>query len=218
MNVNWHLSLEDSILVMAAVNNYRPLASPRSQDRYDYLHRQLNALVRRAESERDDVADKLAPEFAHNCGNCYFLGRHLQWSTDTGLVNPEHYDLYVCRRQITEKLEHVELLARYGDEGPEYYCTLFNPATYKGTINSSLMPLAVAYARYCKLLETCEWPPVRKVQKIFHVTCPFCDQTMTRTQFLSHRIHGAFDPATLVDELEGTVKGCASHMERSHLP
>ena len=219
MNVNWHLSVEDSLLVLSALDNWRPFASTSAiQDRYDYLWRQLGGLVKTAQSHDNEVAIRLGPEFSHDCRNCLFLGRFLEWDTNAGRVNPEHYDLYMCRRRITEWLEHVELLARYGDEGPEYYCTSFNPASQATPQPSSLSPLREAYARYQKQLAVNQLPAPKLRTKLTHMVCPFCDQDMTRTQFLSHRIHGAFDPATLVDELEGTVKGCASHMERSHLP
>ena len=219
MNVQWHLSVEDSLLVLGALDNWRPFASTSAtQDRYDYLWRQLGSLVKNAQANNNEVAARLSPEFRHDCGICTFLGRFLEWDTNAGRVNPEHYDLYMCRRRVTAEIEHVELIARYGDEGPEYYCTSFNPATYTGTISSNLLPLAVAYARYCKLVETSDLPAPRVVQKIGYVTCQFCEQTLTRTQFLNHKIHGAFDPTTYVGSLERTVKGCASHMERSHLP
>jgi len=217
--VNWHLSVEDSLLVLGALDNWRPFASTlATQDRYDYLWRQLGGLVKTAQANDNEVAAKLGPEFEHGCHNCLFLGRFLEWDTDAGQVNPKHYDLYLCRRQVTEHLVHVELLARYGDEGPQYLCTSFNPASYDGHLPSGFLPMREAYSRYQKHVTTNQLPTPKLLRKLVHVVCPFCDQTMTRTQFLSHRIHGAFDPATLVDELEGTVKGCASHMERSHLP
>lgn len=56
------------------------------------------------------VISEVNPRHKHDCDNCVFLGHY------------KKYDLYCCPKINSKKISTV--VARYGDDGPDYYSGL----------------------------------------------------------------------------------------------
>lgn len=64
--------------------------------------------------------DEEKPKYKHDCTNCVFLGPYAE--------NNQHYDLYVCPND-GDKISTV--IARYSDDGPEYFSGLYFAELYE---------------------------------------------------------------------------------------
>lgn len=60
-------------------------------------------------------------KFQHDCDHCVFLGRHT--------IDSIEYDLYVCPKRNTNIIS--TLIARYSDDGPDYYSGLIFAIEFK---------------------------------------------------------------------------------------
>lgn len=56
------------------------------------------------------ASDKAEPRFQHDCDACRFLGTYFD------------HDVYVCMNYSTDRA-HGSVIARYGDDGPDYLST-----------------------------------------------------------------------------------------------
>lgn len=65
-----------------------------------------------------------APRFVHDCERCVFLGIELQ------------HDLYICPPH--EEWRRASVVARYGDEGPDYTSSPVEYADYHPLLGIAL--------------------------------------------------------------------------------
>ena len=72
------------------------------------------------------------PLYEHDCNVCKFHGHYVN---DRGI-----FDLYTC-----DSLEEVELIARFGNDGPEYICLDLDTIERSGKRNNPNYPLAYLY-------------------------------------------------------------------------
>lgn len=79
---------------------------------------------------------KTKPIFTHDCEKCHFLGH--------AVVDGTPYDFYACNQGVTHPTM-INILARYGNDGPDYASTL---AGYVSPLSLTDMIGMALYAKF----------------------------------------------------------------------